>query len=285
MNTVLKKVAFGTVALIALVPCLFFLIVYVQPELILTDRSVRGMKFCLRARLMNVAFDAGLMNVDRGDCRATDIREFVAARSGSREDFWVSGKKYDVQYKLNMDIEAWTCTGKVDWIIQAQVSCATNLMFKMYSNFDVLPMPVEYRCKAAKYERFLLSMGGLSAFEEECNNVLKNKSRNVSSDDIPASSKLATLGVLGVKHQAYDDGKAFLIVYLDKDRSSGFIRLLGGDSHINLSEYFKNARAMRLDESIWWFGDDPSMHIADEAYYILHGGDRRMKVLTRHDRQ
>lgn len=279
MNTVLKKVAFGTVVLIALVPCLFFLIVYVQPELILTDRSVRGMKFCLRARLMNVAFDAGLMNVDRGDCRATDIQEFVVVRNNSREDFWVSGKKYDVQYELNMDIDAWSCTGKVDWIIQAKVSCATNLVFKMYSNFDVLPMPMEYRCVAIKYERFLLSMGGLSAFEEECDNMLKNISRNVPLDNIPVSPKLATLGVQGLK-QAYDNGKTFLIIYLDKDMSSGFIRLLEGDPHIKLSEYFKNARAMRLDERIWWFGDDLAMHIADEAYFILHGGDTRMKAPT-----
>ena len=279
MNALSKKIAFGTVALFLLVPCLFFLIIYVQPELILTDRSVRGMKFCLRARLMNVAFDAGLMNVDRGDCRTTDIREFIVARNGSREDFWVSGKKYNVQYELNMDIDAWSCTSKVDWIIQAKVSCATNLVFKMYSNFDVLPMLMEDRCVATKYERFLLSIGGLSAFEEECDNVLKNRSRNLPLDDIPVSSKLATLGVLGLK-QAYDDEKAFLTVYLDKDRSSGFIRLLEGDPHIKLSDYFKNAGSIRLDERTWWFGDDIAMCNADEAYFILHGGDTRMKAPT-----
>lgn len=276
MNKQSAKVVARIVVLIALVPILFFLVIYFRPEVLLTDRSMRGLKFSLRARLMNLAFDAGLMNESRDNCRVEDIREFLIARNGSREGFWVSGKKYDVQYKLNMDIDAWICTGKVDWIIQAKVSCATNLVFKMYSNFDVLPMPVEGEYAAPEYERFILSMGGLAAFEEECDNVLKNVSRNVPLGGIPVPPKLATLGAQGLK-QVYDNGKAFLIVYLDKDRSSGFVRLMEGDSRIKLGVYFGDKGAIRLDERIWWFGDVYVMRVVDEAYFILHGGDMRKR--------
>ena len=272
MKALSTKVVAGTIALIILVASLFSLAVYFLPELILTNRGLRGMRFSLRGRMMNVAFDAGLMNVARNAGQAMDIREFVVARNGSTEEFWVSGNKYDVQYELNSDINAWTCTGKVDWIIQAKVSCATNLVFKMYSNFDVLPMPVEDLCAATKYERFILGMGGLSAFETECDNVLKNGLCNIPLDHIPVPPKFAALGVQGLK-LVHDNGTSFLIVYLDNGKSSGFIRLLEDNSHIKLGEDFKNTRAIRLDENIWWFGDVKVTCDADEAYSILHGGN------------
>ena len=277
MNALPMKVVIGTVGLITFVLCLLFVSAHFRPELILTDRGVQGMKFCLRARMMNLAFDAGMMNVNGDDCRTTDIRAFVAARNGSKEGFWVSGKKYDVQYKLNANIDAWTYTGVVDWIVEAQVSCSTNLIFRMYSNLDVLPMTMRDDCTVAdkKYERFLLRIGGLSAFEAECDNAVKNESVNDSLTDIPVSPRLAALGVQELRI-VHDNSKTFLIIFLDKDKSSGFISLQKGDSQIELDVHFMDVSVIRLDERIWWF-DETQMAFDDEAYLLLHGNGRQYK--------
>ena len=186
------------------------------------------------------------------------------------------GKKHSVRYTLNPNLDSWTSSNNIDWIVLASVSCATNLMFKVYSNLDILPIPLEEGAIGSwkEYERFLLGVGGLCAFEKECDRMFKeNCITDNQSADILLPSRFAANGAQKVRFEKLDDYESILIVYLDADEQSGFVvsQTSAFDLRVHKLGRLCSMKIVRLGYRIWWFSKTMIFPKADEAYFILHG--------------
>lgn len=276
MNARFWKIGCGCfIAMILAMGALVVVIWLCPGALFLTDRTMKGTKFRLRGRLMMLASDSGVLNdTSRQKYGAARFQTFVATKNNAVEDFWVRGKKHSVRYTLNPNLDSWTSTSNIGWIVQASVSCATNLMFKVYSNLDILPIPLEEGTIGCwkEYERFLLGVGGVYAFETECDQMFKENCipGNQSADILP-SLRFAANGAQTVRFEKIDDDQSILIIYLDADEPSGFIVSQTVDSRVHMPGRLRSMKIVRLEDRIWWFSKTMIFPKADEAYFILHG--------------
>jgi len=265
---------YGLIALLMAMGALFVGI-WLPPGTFLTDRGTKGMRFCLWARLRSVVEDSGVLDdTSRQMYGAARFQTFVATKNNVVEDFWMRGKKHSVRYTLNPNLDSWTSRSNIDWIVQAEVSCATNLMFKVYSNLDVLPMHLDCQgiAMGGKYERFIKGIGGLLAFEEACNRVfMRNGLQGDPVGAISLPSEFSANGAQGLRLESSNDNQLFMIIYLNKDVQSGFIVSQSVSSDVNMPRHFNGMYVIRLDERIWWFDKSQEASRSDEAYSILHG--------------